>query len=71
MVSRKKRMKASDTKLFKELYSVDTEERRMFIVLRSVLGDVQQQQTMSYCLWPQYINSDLLLNMTCFDCSIY
>lgn len=71
MVSRKKRMKASDTKLFKELYSVDTEERRVFIVLRSVLGDVQQQQAMSYCLWPQYINRDLLLNMTCFDCSIY
>lgn len=26
MVSRKKRMKASDTKLFKELYSTDTKE---------------------------------------------
>lgn len=33
MVSRKKRMKASDTRLFKELYSVDTKEKGLYRVL--------------------------------------
>lgn len=37
MVSRKKRMKASDTRLFKELYSVDTGEKGLTRVLSSVI----------------------------------
>lgn len=35
MVSRKKRMKASDTRLFKELYSVHTKEKHLIQLFSS------------------------------------
>lgn len=44
MVSRKKRIKASDTRLFRELYSVGTKEKGFITVLGSVIHNRITQQ---------------------------